>query len=127
MKSNLRAIKRIFIELNYVLNKKQKYNSIGVFFCMLLGSGLELLGVSSIYPFLQMMLDPEGIQQEWYISWLYDIRPTITTKSVLLIFGVGIILIYLLKNAFMILSAYVQNAYSAKFQFELSTLMLNSF
>ena len=65
MKSNLRAIKRIFIELNYVLNKKQKYNSIGVFFCMLLGSGLELLGVSSIYPFLQMMLDPEGIQQEW--------------------------------------------------------------
>ncbi len=127
MKSNLRAIKRIFIELNYVLNKKQKYNSIGVVFCMLLGSGLELLGVSSIYPFLQMMLDPEGIQQEWYISWLYDIRPTITTKSVLLIFGVGIILIYLLKNAFMILSAYVQNAYSAKFQFELSTLMLNSF
>lgn len=124
---NINAIKRIARQLNYVLDKKQKKASIIVFLCMILSSGLELLGVSAIYPFLQIMSMQTEIKSKWYIKLIYNFLPNTSEKTILLILGILIIFIYLLKNFFMIISAYVQNAYAAKFQRRLSTKMLSAY
>lgn len=127
MKHNFRALFRIINQLNYILDKKQKKSSVIIFLCMILSSGMELLGVSAIYPFLQMMLTPNDIKYKWYIGWIYRINPDILDKSVLLIIGIVIIFVYLLKNAFMILSSYAQTSFAAKFQRQLSTKMLSAY
>lgn len=127
MRNNLKAAKRILFQLNYILTKRQKKDSVLVFGCMVIGSALELLGVSAIYPFLQMMLNPEQLQNKWYIEWIYLCWPDIRINTVLIIIGGAIILIYLLKNSFMIVSAFIQNAYAAKFQRETSVKMLKFF
>lgn len=127
MKQNIYALGRIIAQLKYIMDGKQKRESIGVFLCMILCSILELLGVSAIYPFLQMMLTPDKIMKKWYIRWLYDLNPDISEKTVLVFLGIFIIFIYLFKNALMIVGAYIRALFAAKFQRELSTKMLTAY
>lgn len=127
MKQNFRALFRIIKQVIYVLDSKQKKASIGIFLCMILNSGLELLGVSAIYPFLQMMLTPAEIKNRWYVRWVFFFNPNAPERVVLLGLGIIIILIYLLKNAFMIVCTYVQTSFAANFQRELSIKMLSAY
>ncbi len=127
MKQNINALGRIILQLRYVMDRDHKKESIFVFLCMVLGSILELLGVSAIYPFLQIMLLPDAIKEKWYVAWLYNLNPNISEKTVLLALGIVIMLIYIIKNVFMIISAYVRTRFASKFQRELSTKMLNAY
>lgn len=127
MKQNIQAFGRIIGQLNYLLDRKQKRESIRVFVCMLLESALELLGVSAIYPFLQMMMIPTEIKEKWYVKWIYFLNPGISTRMALLSLGLIIILIYVVKNAFMIFFAYIRSTFSTKFQRDLSVKMLSSY
>lgn len=127
MKNNIKALKNIVSQLNYVLSKRQKKNSVKVFLYMLVSSALELLGVSAIYPFLQMVLAPQELESKWYIAWIFALYPKATSVNILLVVGVLIILIYLLKNFFMIFIAYAQSSFAAEFQREASVKMLNSY
>ena len=127
MVKNIRAFKDIFVQLNYILSADQKKTSFVVFICVVVGSILELLGVSAIYPFLQIMLNPEKLKNEWYIKWIYSFAPLITNTEVLLLVGISIASVYLIKNCFMILVAYVENTYAAKIQREISVEMLDSY
>lgn len=127
MKSNINALRNILRQLNYILSRNQKKSCILVFFCMMIGSGLELLGVSAIYPFLQMMLDSEELKKTWYVRWIYRVRPDIEDITVLLVMGAAIILVYIFKNLFMLALAYIENAFAARFERKLSTVMLKAF
>ena len=127
MKQNIQALGRIIGQLNYLMDKKQKKESILVFVCMVLNSGFELLGVSAIYPFLQMMLSPIEIRGKWYISWLYYFNSNFSEKTILLLLGIAIIVVYLFKNTFMIVGAYVRVSFATKFQRDLSVKMLSSY
>ena len=127
MSNNFKSLGRIINQINYILDRKQKKESIAVFFCMILNSCLELLGISAIYPFLQIMLNPTKMQEKWYIKWLYDIYPDISVSSVLLASGIALIVIYLLKNIFMIICVYVQTSFAAAFRRTLSTRMLDTY
>lgn len=82
--------------MSWMVNKK---SSIVVSLCMIFSTGLELLGVSAIYPFLQVMLLNAGMEEKWYVRWIYYFVPNASKETVLLVLGIGIIIIYLLKNA----------------------------
>lgn len=127
MKHNINAVVRMLKQLNYVLDSKQKRNSIWVFACMILTSALELLGVSAIYPFLQMMLAPEGAREKWYIKWIYYLKPDTSDQSALMLLGVMIIFVYVFKNVFMVVSAYVRVSFATKFQRDLSVNTLTAY
>ena len=93
MKNNIYALGRILNQLNYVLDSRQKKACVSVFLCMVAASGLELLGVSVIYPFLQIMISPIEMKEKWYVKWIYYFIPDISEKAILLALGVVIIVI----------------------------------
>ncbi len=124
---NLRAVKTIIGQLNYILSRKQKKRTVLLLICMLIGSSLELLGVSAIYPFLELLLQTDSLPDKWYVGIIRSLMPNISMRGVLLVIGVTIILVYVLKNLFMVLNLYVQNSYAAKFQRETSTRMLDTY
>ena len=127
MLSTLSAIRRIFTQLNFVLGKKLKKDSVGVFLCMLVGSGLELVGISAIYPFLQAITDADALKEKGYIKWIFSIWPDTTDRMILLVIGMIIIMVYIIKNVFMVFSAYMQVSYAAKLQRNISVKVLNSY
>lgn len=127
MLKNVRAVWNILFQINNILSRKQKKDAILVFIYMLIGSSFELLGVSAIYPFLLVMLDFENLREKWYIRFIYDIFPNIIERDILLVIGGIVILVYILKNLFLVFNAYVQHSYAAKFQCEISTRMLSAY
>lgn len=127
MKNNIKSLRRILEQLNYVLDRKQKIGAFKMFSCMILASVLDLLSVSVIYPFLQVILTPEELKNKWYVVWIYFLYPEVTNTSVLLFAGAAIIVIYILKNLFALFIAYIQNSFAAGFQRENSVKMLESY
>ena len=58
---NIKALYRIIYKLYFILTPNQKKGAISVFFSVIICSFLELLGVSVIYPFLQLMVKIQRI------------------------------------------------------------------
>lgn len=127
MKSNVASLKRIINQLSYILTDAQKKAAVVVAVMMIISSGLELLGVSAIFPFLQMMTMPAALKKKWYIAWIYTLFPIISERQVLIVIGIVIIALYLFKNGFVIICGYVQSFYAAKVQREMSTSLLDSY
>ncbi len=127
MYKNLIALKRVINELRDILSPKQQKHAIIVLFVIVIGSGFELLGVTAILPFLQAIISPDVVMNNKYIQPVIKILSIESSKGLLLLIGVMIILIYILKNVFLIFSQYVQHDYGTKIQKELSIKMLYSY
>ena len=121
------ACKRIIKQVKAILNKKQKREVVVVFISMIVCSVLELLGVTIIFPFLEVITDEERSSNKWYMSWIYDIWPGITVSECVLVFGILMIIIYILKNALALYCSYLQSKFSSDFQKDASVKMLMSY
>ena len=110
-----------------ILTKKQRRQMLGMFFIILIGSLFELLGVSAILPFIQALLAPEELMSKPYVQYLMRIFGISSTGSVLTMIGIGIVIIYVVKNVYLAASSYLQIAYSSNTQRQLAVLMLRSF
>lgn len=114
-------------EILYVLNKEQRKRLVYVFFVIILGSFMELIGVGIILPFIQAVVNPTELMNNTIMAnvcnWLNITEPAYIVAPI----GIGIIFIYLIKNAFIIYSKYVQIDYATKLQKDLSVYMLQSY
>lgn len=63
---------------------------------------LETLGVSVITPFILMMLQPEQLMENHYVKIILEILGVTEVYHVLIITALMIIIIYVLKNAFIL-------------------------
>ena len=124
---NLKSIKTVCKQLLYILTAKQKRDSILVFTSMIVLSLLELMGVTTIYPFLQTMMNPNEIRDEWYVRWAYGIWPNITSLQITLMLGIMLAIVYLVKNAFALVCVYIQCRFAAAFKRISSKRMLDSY
>ena len=113
--------------LMVILDRKQRNQMIGMFFVILIGSGFELLGVSSMLPFIEALLAPADLLNKPYIKFFAGVLHLRDASSVLVMVGIGIILIYVIKNVFLAISSYFQVAYSNNTKRQLAVLMLRSF
>lgn len=127
MRNIVGSFKSILGQLSYVLDKGQRQGAFVVLLCMIMSSGMELLGVSAIYPFLQMVLDADAIQGKWYVQCIKIVTPDISAKYMLIVMGIAIMLIYIMKNLLLLLSAYVQNRYAANMQKENTIKVLDAY
>lgn len=127
MKNNVKTIFDIIKELAYVLNKKQKRYVVVVMIVIVVSSFFELLGVTAVLPFVQVVLAPETIFASSLAKPFIDFFQITTPQSLMLLCGIGIIALYLLKNAYMLFSYYVQYDFATKVQKELSINMLKAY
>lgn len=124
---DIRTLKRMLNQVFSILNKKQKVQMLGLFLVILIGSMFELLGVTAMLPFIQSILTPNQLMQKSYISFFCNILGITEPVSVIMLVGVGVALIYIVKNSFLLFSNYLQISFSNKTQESLSVLMMNSY
>lgn len=127
MKKDINTFITIIKQLYYILDSKQRKWSMLVLTCIILGAVLELLGASAIIPFIYALMEPQAIKNNEYARVLFDAFHIESTEQVVLAVSIGIIVIYIVKNGFLLLSAYVQAWYKSYVQKSLSTLVLQSF
>lgn len=124
---DIRTLKNMICQLLTILNRKQTFQMIGMLIVILVGSFFELLGVSAMLPFIQALLNPEELISKPYIAFFVRILDLSDVNSVVTLVGIGIVIIYLIKNAYLALSSYLQVLYSNNIKRQLSVLMLKSY
>lgn len=123
----MKAVKDIFKKLNYVINGKQKRQYVVVTIIAFIGSMWELLGVSAILPFVEAIMSPDELNSKWYTKLLYKFITPKSNMETITILGIFIIIVYILKNLYLMFSQYVQAWYSTGVQRDLSIKLANTY
>ena len=63
----------MFQKVNYILDKTQKIKLLFLLFVIFVGAFVELLGVSSILPLINVAVNPETIDETWYLRDIYQL------------------------------------------------------
>ncbi len=127
MIDNFKTLISVKKELAYILDKKQKKWYWVIALAVAVSSLFELLGITVILPFIQVILSPDLLFENDRIKSVIDALGISTQKELMLWIGLGIILLYIIKNLYMLFSYYIQYDYATKVQKELSVKMLYSY
>ncbi len=123
----IRILKDISKKISYMLDKSQKRWAVVVLVCIFIGAMVETLGVSVIVPLVQAMLSPEVIRRALETSVLHISMKNITNHELILLLSIGVVIIYIIKNIYLIFLSYIRSWYSCKIQKETAVKMMNSY
>lgn len=98
-------------KINYVLDRKQKINLGILLIIIFIGAFVELLGVSAVMPLINVAMQPETIDEKWYFILISKYTGITDANQMILFLAVLLIIIYILKNI------YVMAMYSLQYRF----------
>ncbi|MDE6566222.1 MAG: ABC transporter ATP-binding protein/permease [Lachnospiraceae bacterium] len=124
---NVKTFFSMFGKLVQILNRKQKRDGIILFFLLMIVSLLEMLGVGIIVPFIVTMLEPDKIMSNQYISPIVSRLQITDYRHLMYVISGGIIVIYTIKNAFILYVNYFQSRYRNRLEKDLNVKMLSSY
>lgn len=125
----LQKVKYELQKILYILNREQKMYGVLVFICSLIGALLEVLGVGIIMPLVQAFMNTEKLMENTLIRKIvqgFGIKPG-DSSGIIILLTVGVILIFVLKNAYFILLSWIRIKFSCKISRELSTKMMSNY
>ena len=111
----------------YILTGKQKIGLILVLFMILLGALLELIGVSAILPLVNLALDPEIISGDSMYGTVYRRFRFTSVQEMIIFCSVSLIVIYFLKNVYLIFMNDVQYRFIYSNQKKLAARLMNNY
>ncbi|MFK7808932.1 MAG: ATP-binding cassette domain-containing protein, partial [Saprospiraceae bacterium] len=88
---------------------------------------LEVIGVASILPFMQLMAEPDAIQKSSWLTAAYEFANFSSPREMLIYSGVSIIILIGITNAFNILTIYLQYKFSWDIAHNLSIRLLRNY
>lgn len=120
-------VNEIYKKYMYILTPTQKRWGLVVIVMTLVGSICETLGVSVIIPLVQVIISPQQLRNNELISPLIRVMDLNTDVSLIWSIGILVILVYLIKNLFLLLLSYVRVKFACKVQRELSVEMMDAY
>lgn len=117
----------ILNKINYIFSKKQKIQSGFLCVGLFIGALLELVGVSLITELVSLVTDTSVIHENALLSKAYDITGADSDRQFILYVVIGLIIVYLLKNAFLLWINYIQYTYIFNNQLRLSGRLIDCY
>lgn len=127
MSNNLKTLVQMLKQLNYILDKGQKKRAFGLLLVIAASAGFELLGVTAILPFVEAAVSPEKMLQNKFVMKIAPVVGIANANDLLFVMGLGLIVVYIVKNIFLLYANYVQFDFATRIQKELSVKMLHSY
>lgn len=118
---------KTLIKLDFIFNKKQKKQLVILAFMILLGAGLELMGVTAILPFINVAMDPASIYKSDILLAIYNFLNCVSVNVFLAILALVLVGIYILKNAFLVLLNYCIFRFTYDNQREMAYRLLDGY
>ena len=112
----------------YALLGGQQRRSLAWLLALIVLVGLiDIVGVSSIFPFMAVVARPESVETNRVLHYLYQALGFSSHYRFLFALGLGVLFIMLLGNALNALTVYLILRFSNRAGHELSTRMLNAY
>lgn len=114
----------IIRKLKAVLNKKQKRQVVLLLFMISIGAVLETLGVSMIMPLVTAVVEPDVFTKNKYVVLVSRMFGLENIEQFVLLMIAALILIFILKNVYLLVMYYAQHSFIADSQFNISRELL---
>ncbi len=98
-------------KVGYLFDAKQKRQLVGLGVLILIGGLLETLGVSLLLPVVSAFMNPDAIMDNALVDRVAQILHIETSGQLLTYMLVALIVLYVLKNAYLLFLTYVQNTF----------------
>ena len=120
-------MKKMLDELRYIFNRQQKIGLLFLLVAIGIGTLLELLGVTAIMPFIDVVMNPEAIQKKWYLKWLYELFHSNSDVTFMVFLAAALIAIYVVKNVYLCIMYNLQYQFTFSNQRKLAYRMLDCY
>lgn len=124
---SLQSIRDVWKKYNFILTSSQKRWGIVVALMTFIGAILETLGVTIVLPLVQVIMNPETLLENSAAAYVVNMLHLQTRTQLVMAVGIGVIIVYLLKNGFLLFLSYIRAKYACKVQRELSIEMMKSY
>lgn len=114
-------------KMNKILVKKQKSRLVILFFMMLFGAFLEVLGVSLMVPLMTAIMNPNIIEQNELIGKICAMLDLHSHKTFVIACIIALICVFIFKDLFLILQYYVQSRFVFNNRFAAQKKMFHIF
>ena len=126
-KENSNSRVGILKKLGYIFDGRDKKKLVFVIGAIVVGSFLELLAVMVFMPFIDVLQNRETIQTKWYLKKMYDLLGLHRAEDFMVILAICIIMVYLVKNVYLIVEKDYIFRFSYNTQMKLSTRLLAAY
>ena len=113
-------------KIRMIFNRTQKMKFIALFCMLFVGSVLELMGVSLILPFVQLVMDADGTDNA-LLQWFGRLIGAESQRELLIWLGLLLIAVYLIKNTYLLFTKYVQLRFVFNNRLELSGRLMRNY
>ena len=114
-------------KLNYIFGKKQKWETVWLVLMIIIGTALELLGVSTIQPLINAFVEPEKLMKNNFFAMLYEQMNLYNMTQMILLIIAALIILYIVKNIYLVFMYKCQYKYIYSNMRILSTKMMRSY
>ena len=114
-------------KMRYILDRRQKMQICYLGMLIFVGGLLETVSVSGLLPVVWVIIDPAKAQENKYVRVLMEILHTDSIEGFIVPLLTAMILLYTLKNAFLLLLANEQNKFIAHNRNKLISQVLREF
>jgi ABC-type multidrug transport system fused ATPase/permease subunit len=98
----------IIRKLLSLFNKKEKKKLLLLFTMMILAALFETIGIGLIVPLVGIITNPSIVQEQAVLSYVYNVLDFQSTSSFMIFSVIFLLIVFLLKNAYLLLFHYFQ-------------------
>lgn len=114
-------------KIGFVFNRTQKIKIAFLLILITIGALTELVGVAAVIPFINIVMKPDEVYQNQYLYYFYQVFHFKDASHFLVGMAIALIVIYVMKNLYLIFVNYVQYRFIFNNQKKLSCRLLNCY
>ena len=114
-------------KLGYIFSRSDKIKIFLLTTMIIVGSFLELLAISLFSPFVDMIMNPDSISASSLLSSVFQLFPFEHIEQFLAVIATGIIVIYVVKNIYIIVEKNTIYKFAYRIQRTISTNLLKAY
>ena len=86
----------------YILDRRQKWELVFLFLCMVVNAAFELLGIGVIYPVIDLAMNPDAIRTNAMYGRVYDLFGFTGYRQFILALIGAIVVLFAVKTVFLV-------------------------
>ncbi len=99
---------KLLCDIRVLMTRRDKISMAVLTLLMMVGAGLEIVGISILMPVVAVLSKPELLEQNRYLHWVYRTIDPAGLREFLLILCAAVAFFYLFKNLFILLLTHLQ-------------------
>lgn len=120
----MKIIFRVIRKFRSLLSKHQKKRVIELSMLMVISGLLETFSVSLMLPFMSAAMNPNDLIEKWYVKYICGLLGIESTRIFMVLFAVILALIYIIKNAYLLIEYNIQYKFVYRNMFSVQRQLL---